>query len=56
MRCYQGFGKVVGVNALAPFYLAHLLMGQLRAGAPSRVVNVVSHAEMFGRIHWHDLG
>ena len=47
----QGIEYTFGVNHLGPFYLTNLLLDRLRAGAPSRVVNVTSvghHAAWHG--------
>lgn len=43
------------VNALAPFLLTNLLLDPLRAGSPSRVVNVASNAHYGGRIDFENL-
>ncbi|MCI4351077.1 MAG: SDR family oxidoreductase [Thermoplasmata archaeon] len=40
----DGNERTWALNVLAPFRLTHLLAGRLRAGAPSRVVNVASAA------------
>lgn len=45
----DGFEQTFGVNHLGHFVLTDLLMAQLRAGAPSRVVNVSSHAHKSAR-------
>jgi NAD(P)-dependent dehydrogenase (short-subunit alcohol dehydrogenase family) len=45
----------LAVNHLAPFLLTHLLLPQLRAAAPSRVVVVASALERLGRIDFDDL-
>ncbi|GLI68154.1 hypothetical protein VaNZ11_012491, partial [Volvox africanus] len=42
-------------NFYGPLYLTLLLLPRLRASAPSRVVNVASVGEMFGKVHWEDL-
>src|SRR5439155_1106976 len=47
---------VFAVNHLAPFLLTHLLLGRLRDGSPSRIVNVASDAHRWGRIEFEDLG
>jgi NAD(P)-dependent dehydrogenase (short-subunit alcohol dehydrogenase family) len=47
----QGLEYTFGVNHLGPFYLTNLLLERLRAGAPSRVINVTSvghHAARHG--------
>jgi NAD(P)-dependent dehydrogenase (short-subunit alcohol dehydrogenase family) len=53
----QGFEHTFGVNHLGPFYLTNLLLDRLRAGAPSRVINLTSvghHAARRG-MHFDDL-
>ena len=43
-RTSDGFDPMVATNLLAPLLLTTLLLDPLRAGAPSRVVNVASEA------------
>jgi NAD(P)-dependent dehydrogenase (short-subunit alcohol dehydrogenase family) len=51
----DGVEMTFAVNHLGPFLLTNLLLPQLRAGAPSRVVNVTSWFERFGRIDFDDI-
>lgn len=51
----DGFEMTFAVNHLGPFLLTNLLLPLLRAGAPSRVINVTSWFERFGRIDFDDL-
>jgi NAD(P)-dependent dehydrogenase (short-subunit alcohol dehydrogenase family) len=51
----DGIEMTFAVNHLGPFLLTNLLLPLLRAGAPSRVVNVTSWFERFGRIDFHDI-
>jgi NAD(P)-dependent dehydrogenase (short-subunit alcohol dehydrogenase family) len=51
----DGIEMTFAVNHLGPFLLTNLLLPQLRAGAPSRVVNVTSWFERFGRIDFDDI-
>lgn len=46
----DGFEMQFAVNHLAFFLLTNLLLGALKAGAPSRIVNVSSGAHQGGRI------
>lgn len=39
-RTLDGFELAYGVNFIGPYYLTTLLLPLLRAGAPSRIVNV----------------
>lgn len=52
----DGIETAFAVNHLAPFLLTHLLLGRLRAGSPSRIVNVASDVHRWGRIEFDDLG
>lgn len=46
-----GVSLTFAVNHLGPFLLTNLLLPQLRAGAPARIINVTSKLERFGRLH-----
>jgi retinol dehydrogenase-14 len=51
----DGYEMTFAVNHLGPFLLTNLLLPLLRGGAPSRIVNVTSWFERFGRIDLDDL-
>lgn len=51
----DGYEMTFAVNHLAYFLLTQLLLDRLLASAPSRIVNVASAAEGFGRINFGDL-
>ncbi len=51
----DGIEMTFAVNHLAPFLLTNLLLPLLRAGAPSRIINVTSKFERAGRIDFDDL-
>jgi NAD(P)-dependent dehydrogenase (short-subunit alcohol dehydrogenase family) len=51
----DGYEMTFAVNYLAPFLLTNLLLPSLKAGAPSRIVNVVSGAHRMGKIDFDDL-
>jgi len=51
----DGIEATLAVNHLAPFLLTRLLLPNLRAGQPSRVVTVSSSLARWGRIDFDDL-
>jgi retinol dehydrogenase-14 len=51
----DGFELTFAVNHLAPFLFTRELLPLLKAGAPSRIVNVASAAEAHGPIDFDDL-
>jgi len=51
----DGFELTFAVNHLAPFLFTRELLPLLRAGAPSRIINVASAAERHGPIDFDDL-
>ena len=53
---YGGVERTLVVNHLAPFLLTHLLLDQLIASAPARVVNVSSGAHKTATLDFDDLG
>ena len=55
VRTKDGFEMQFGVNHLGHFLLTHLLLGRLRACAPSRVVVVSSLAHSVGRLDFVDM-
>lgn len=55
MRTVDGFEMTFGLNHLAPFLLTNLLLEQLKASAPARVITVSSMAHQGARIHFDDL-
>ena len=46
----DGFETTLAVNYLAPFLLTNLLLGLVRAGSPSRVINVSSAGHYRGKV------
>jgi NAD(P)-dependent dehydrogenase (short-subunit alcohol dehydrogenase family) len=55
MITIDGYEQIFAVNHLAPFLFTRELMPLLRAGAPSRIVNVASMAERNNPIDFDDL-
>jgi NAD(P)-dependent dehydrogenase (short-subunit alcohol dehydrogenase family) len=51
----EGFEQTFAVDYLAPFLLTHELLGLLKAGAPSRIINVSSGLGKNGKIDFSDL-
>jgi len=51
----DGFETTFGVNHLGPFALTNRLLPLLRAGAPSRIVNVSSNAHRGAQLDFDDL-
>ena len=51
----DGFERTWEVDYLSHFLLTRLLLDSLRAGAPSRVINVSSNGHQMGRIDFEDL-
>jgi len=51
----DGLEMQLMVNALGPFLLTNLLEGPLRAGVPSRVVNIASNAHYGGHVDFGNL-
>ncbi|MDO8614360.1 MAG: SDR family oxidoreductase [Dehalococcoidia bacterium] len=51
----DGYETTFAVNHLAPFLLTNLLLDALKAGAPSRIVNVASGAHRRATIDFADL-
>jgi NAD(P)-dependent dehydrogenase (short-subunit alcohol dehydrogenase family) len=47
----DGFETTLAVNYLAPFLLTNLLLGLVRAGSPSRIINVSSVSHYGGKIN-----
>jgi NAD(P)-dependent dehydrogenase (short-subunit alcohol dehydrogenase family) len=52
----DGIERTMAVNYFAPFLLTNLLLGQLKVGAPSRIINVASTAHYSGKLDIKKLG
>jgi len=52
----DGIETTFAVNHLAYFLLTHLLLERVKESAPSRIINVASHAHRFSGIDFDDLG
>ncbi len=51
----DGLERQFAVNMLAPFLLTHLLLDPLKAGAPSRIVNVTSMMHKYAKLDFDNL-
>jgi NAD(P)-dependent dehydrogenase (short-subunit alcohol dehydrogenase family) len=51
----DGYEATFATNYLAPFLLTNLLLGPLKTGAPSRIINVSSVGHYNGHINFDDL-
>jgi NAD(P)-dependent dehydrogenase (short-subunit alcohol dehydrogenase family) len=51
----DGIETVLATNHLGPFLLINLLLPRLKAGAPSRIVNVASAAHAMAKLNLDDL-
>jgi NAD(P)-dependent dehydrogenase (short-subunit alcohol dehydrogenase family) len=51
----EGFERTFAVDYLAPFLLTHELLDLLKAGAPSRIINVSSGLAKNGKVDFGDL-
>lgn len=51
----DGYEQTFQVNHLGPFLLTNLVLSNLKAAAPSRVINVASAAHRGGRLNFDDL-
>jgi NAD(P)-dependent dehydrogenase (short-subunit alcohol dehydrogenase family) len=51
----DGYEYTFALDHLSPFLLTDLLLGKLKATAPSRVITVSSAAHFYGTMHFDDL-
>lgn len=51
----DGFEMQFAVNHLAPFLLTQLLLENLKAAAPARIINVASSAQSMGKMDFNNL-
>jgi NAD(P)-dependent dehydrogenase (short-subunit alcohol dehydrogenase family) len=51
----DGIESTLALNYIGPFLLTTLLLDQLKANAPSRIVNVASMVHKFGKLKFDDL-
>jgi NAD(P)-dependent dehydrogenase (short-subunit alcohol dehydrogenase family) len=51
----EGFERNLAVDYLGPFLLTHELLNLLKAGAPSRVINITSGLHKSGKVDLNDL-
>lgn len=55
LKTVDGYEMTFALNHLAPFLLTNLLLEELKASAPARVVTVSSAAHVGAHIHFEDL-